>query len=127
MHGSLHLVLIKPSLWTTCLASNFVFFLGTVFAKNLSYNHQTIGGDNIQGLVNRGLRSELRGEASRSQEFRGDMTVIKRRNLIGLVFGVSGLTIETWSVKGAGLPPEEKPRLCDKACEKELENVWFPW
>jgi hypothetical protein len=25
-----------------------------------------------------------------------------------------------------GLPPEEKPKLCDDACVKELENVrWF--
>jgi peptidylprolyl isomerase len=26
-----------------------------------------------------------------------------------------------------GLPPEEKPKLCDDACVKELENVCSPW
>ncbi|XP_058094211.1 peptidyl-prolyl cis-trans isomerase FKBP16-3, chloroplastic isoform X2 [Magnolia sinica] len=28
-----------------------------------------------------------------------------------------------FDAKGAGLPPEEKPKLCDNECEKELENV----
>lgn len=26
--------------------------------------------------------------------------------------------------EGAGLPPEERPRLCDDACEEELDNGW---
>lgn len=56
---------------------------------------------------------------------RGDeMNLVSRRHLIGLVLGVSTLILDSFDAKGAGLPPEEKPRLCDDACEKELENVW---
>lgn len=56
---------------------------------------------------------------------RGDeMNLVSRRDLIGLVLGVSTLILDSFDAKGAGLPPEEKPRLCDDACEKELENVW---
>lgn len=56
---------------------------------------------------------------------RGDeMNLVSRRHLIGLVLGVSTLILDSFDAKGAGLPPEDKPRLCDDACEKELENVW---
>lgn len=34
------------------------------------------------------------------------------------IFGLAGL-----DAIAAGLPPEEKPKLCDAACETELENV----
>ncbi|KDO52427.1 hypothetical protein CISIN_1g030573mg [Citrus sinensis] len=51
------------------------------------------------------------------------MNLVSRRDLIGLVLGVSTLILDSFDAKGAGLPPEEKPRLCDDACEKELENV----
>lgn len=39
---------------------------------------------------------------------------------VALLGFLSGTTL----VEAAGLPPEEKPKLCDDACEKELENVW---
>ena len=56
----------------------------------------------------------------------------KRREVM---FGVgvmsSVLFVETCAnanananANAAGLPPEDKPKLCDDACEKELENVW---
>lgn len=45
--------------------------------------------------------------------------------MIGLVCGMSSLVIDALNAKAAGLPPEDKPRLCDDACEKELENVWW--
>jgi len=47
-----------------------------------------------------------------------------RRNFLGLALGISGLFIGSLDANGAGLPPEEKPKLCDDICEKELENVW---
>lgn len=49
---------------------------------------------------------------------------VGRRNVLGLVLGTSAFLLATTDANGAGLPPEEKPRLCDDACEKELENVW---
>jgi len=42
-----------------------------------------------------------------------------------LVLGVSGgLSMSSLAAYAAGLPPEDKPRLCEAECEKELENVW---
>ncbi|XP_045820941.1 LOW QUALITY PROTEIN: peptidyl-prolyl cis-trans isomerase FKBP16-3, chloroplastic [Trifolium pratense] len=48
-----------------------------------------------------------------------------RRDFLGLALGVSTtLFIHSFdAANGAGLPPEEKPKLCDDTCEKELENV----
>nr|KYP66003.1 hypothetical protein KK1_012281 [Cajanus cajan] len=45
-----------------------------------------------------------------------------RRDFLGLALGVSGLFIGSLDATGAGLPPEEKPKLCDDTCQKELEN-----
>ncbi|KAL4329414.1 hypothetical protein AHAS_Ahas13G0297700 [Arachis hypogaea] len=47
-----------------------------------------------------------------------------RRDFLGLALGVSSLFVGSLEGKGAGLPPEDKPKLCDEACEKGLENVW---
>lgn len=63
-------------------------------------------------------------QASRTSVRGDEMNLVSRRDLIGLVLGVSTLILDSFDAKGAGLPPEEKPRLCDDACEKELENVW---
>jgi peptidylprolyl isomerase len=47
-----------------------------------------------------------------------------RRDFLGLALGVSTLFIHSFdAANGAGLPQEEKPKLCDVTCEKELENV----
>ncbi|CDY30419.1 hypothetical protein BRARA_D02645 [Brassica rapa] len=47
-----------------------------------------------------------------------------RRDAMLLVLGVSGLSMSYLpAAYAAGLPPEDKPRLCEAECEKELENV----
>lgn len=51
------------------------------------------------------------------------LNLYKRRNVIGLLVGLSYLSIDPHETMAAGLPPEDKPKLCDEACEKELENV----
>ncbi|CAK7322681.1 unnamed protein product [Dovyalis caffra] len=85
--------------------------------------------DKVQGLMNNVQCSnlELRIRASRAREKKVDEGLIKRRDhVIGLLLGVSGLcNVSSFDsiAKGAGLPPEDKPRLCDENCEKELENV----
>lgn len=48
-----------------------------------------------------------------------------RRDAMLLLLGVSsGLSTNSLAAYAAGLPPEDKPRLCEAECEKELENVW---
>jgi peptidylprolyl isomerase len=40
-----------------------------------------------------------------------------------VALGASALGLAAFDAVAAGLPPEEKPKLCDAACEGELENV----
>lgn len=53
-----------------------------------------------------------------------EVSLLSRRNVISLIFGSLAFDFGSSHVIGAGLPPEEKPKICDDACEKELENVW---
>uniref|UniRef100_A0ACD6ADC0 Uncharacterized protein n=1 Tax=Avena sativa TaxID=4498 RepID=A0ACD6ADC0_AVESA len=58
----------------------------------------------------------------------GDVVAVTRRGVVGaVVLGVSSsafcLQAALDAFAAGGLPPEEKPKLCDDACEKELENV----
>ncbi|TKW11519.1 hypothetical protein SEVIR_6G237166v4 [Setaria viridis] len=46
-----------------------------------------------------------------------------RRGMLGVALGASALGLAAFDAVAAGLPPEEKPKLCDAACESELENV----
>lgn len=60
----------------------------------------------------------------------GSVMMTGRRSMIGLTWLVSSLGIAGFDggggcAVGAGLPMEEKPKLCDKDCEAELENVWW--
>ncbi|KAM7264012.1 hypothetical protein ACFE04_001695 [Oxalis oulophora] len=67
--------------------------------------------------------NDISVRASRTKECVNKLDLINRRDLIGLTLGVSSLFLDTFPANGAGLPPEEKPKLCDESCEKELENV----
>ncbi|KAM5554175.1 peptidyl-prolyl cis-trans isomerase FKBP16-3, chloroplastic [Rosa sericea] len=55
--------------------------------------------------------------------YKDDVNLIKRRQMIAFLFGFSSFVLDSFQAEGAGLPPEEKPRLCDDSCEKQLENV----
>lgn len=57
------------------------------------------------------------------KEMNEDIT-LSRRNAIGSMFALTTFGLISANSYGAGLPVEEKPRLCDDECEKELENVW---
>ncbi|GAB2221489.1 hypothetical protein Droror1_Dr00012670 [Drosera rotundifolia] len=50
---------------------------------------------------------------------------VRRRDVIGMLFGFPSFFVDLHFDKAgaAGLPTEEKPKLCDDACVKELENV----
>nr|AJS13476.1 FKBP16-3 [Erycina pusilla] len=57
------------------------------------------------------------------EKFTEEDNLTSRRTILGLISAVSAFGITTNRTNGAGLPEEQKPRLCDEACEKELENV----
>lgn len=57
----------------------------------------------------------------------GGTSGTRRALLLGAALGVLGAPAffapAAFDAVAAGLPPEEKPKLCDAACESELENV----
>jgi peptidylprolyl isomerase len=48
-----------------------------------------------------------------------EFVISTRRSLLG----ASAFGLAAFDAVAAGLPPEEKPKLCDAACETQLENV----
>ena len=54
----------------------------------------------------------------------GAGNTVTRRGVVGAVaLGVVSSSALCLQAFAGGLPPEEKPKLCDDACVKELENV----
>ena len=70
------------------------------------------------------LSSEPEIKTSKETEVEYEVSFLTRRNMIGLTIGVSSHLLYSSNAKSAGLPPEDKPMLCDEECQKELENVW---
>lgn len=94
--------------------------LGPTLAKYLSTNYRR--ASKIQIKVSR--RQSSVTEGLKALENQDDVPFIKRRNLIGISgFGLLNLVAGLSFAEAAGLPPEEKLKLCDDTCEKELENV----
>ncbi|XAR71068.1 Peptidylprolyl isomerase [Bertholletia excelsa] len=105
------------------MASSVPLPLGSAFSRCFSTYYHTSGGGKMGMMVVRCSSSELAIKASKMTKYADGMNSVNRRDVIGLVFGVSSLFFDSVDTEGAGLPPEEKPRLCDSTCEKELENV----
>ena len=70
------------------------------------------------------MNANISAKEWRMKEYAKEFNLTGRREMIGLICGTSSLVIDALNAKAAGLPPEDKPRLCDDACEKEIENVW---
>ncbi|XP_065865510.1 peptidyl-prolyl cis-trans isomerase FKBP16-3, chloroplastic [Euphorbia lathyris] len=105
--------------------SSLLLPIGSASANCWSASRHGSCCDKVRGFSVQCFNSELRVRGSRTRENKDDLVLIKRRDIIGLGFGVSSLLMidSSDNAMGAGLPPEEKPRLCDDICEKELENV----
>ncbi|XP_050206481.1 peptidyl-prolyl cis-trans isomerase FKBP16-3, chloroplastic [Mercurialis annua] len=105
--------------------ASLLFPVGSASVKSSTSSGRGDGG-RVGGLNVRCSNLEMKDIRRREYKKNDDFS-IQRRGLIGLVFGsVSSSIMVLVSdnvAKGAGLPPEEKPRLCDQTCEKELENV----
>ncbi|KAG4973890.1 Peptidyl-prolyl cis-trans isomerase FKBP16-3, chloroplastic [Glycine max] len=107
------------SLVMPTMASSLLLQLGSTCGKSPSFAPpQSILVDKLRRLVIKVKSSETR-ECTTAM-----FNANSRRDFLGLALGVSGLFIGSLDANGAGLPPEEKPKLCDDTCEKELENVW---
>lgn len=84
-------------------------------------DHHRKARESTQRLIIRCSNTVPGSETSSTEGHR--LNLVKRRNFSGLFLGLPFLIIESQDAKAAGLPPEEKPKLCDDSCEKELENV----
>lgn len=107
-----------------CSSSSLLLPSGPTFSKRSTFTpSRGIGRLRIQSPTVRCLSEEFRAESASPREYEDQTTLMKRRDIIGLALSISSLVMSSSDTKGAGLPPEEKPRLCDAACEKELENA----
>ncbi|XP_071722140.1 peptidyl-prolyl cis-trans isomerase FKBP16-3, chloroplastic-like [Rutidosis leptorrhynchoides] len=103
-------------------SSSLLLPLGSAPGKILRKESDGISyGRNLGQIVQ--CTNEHKVRASRTTKHGDRMNFINRRDLIGLTLGVSSIVLDLLPANGAGLPPEEKPKLCDDSCEKELENV----
>ncbi|XP_047319177.1 peptidyl-prolyl cis-trans isomerase FKBP16-3, chloroplastic [Impatiens glandulifera] len=100
------------------MASSLLLPVGCAFSRNFKAKHSANVGTKSRSVV------VVQCSSSSSRTDR-----VCRRGLIGFItmFGASSHLLyskeEDVAAEGAGLPPEEKPRLCDDDCEKDLENV----
>ncbi|CAN1197261.1 Peptidyl-prolyl cis-trans isomerase FKBP16-3, chloroplastic [Linum perenne] len=67
--------------------------------------------------------SELRGSCRRGLRTKTNAPATRRDVIGAIILGGSSIAIKPFDARGAGLPPEDKPKLCDETCVKELENV----
>lgn len=95
--------------------------MGVFAALSGSINLHTKAKQTAQSLTIRCSKTRHAPELSSVEGTR--FNLYNRRNVVGSLLGLSCLRLEFNEAKAAGLPPEEKPKLCDAACEKELENV----
>ncbi|XWS13172.1 hypothetical protein CRYUN_Cryun36dG0014800 [Craigia yunnanensis] len=98
--------------------SSLLLPLGSASGKSLSANHLALSNVRAQGLI-------VRCSSCKTRKYSNGLNLVTRRDVMGLLFGVPSILLNSPDANGAGLPPEEKPKLCDDACEKELENEWL--
>ncbi|XP_022723099.1 peptidyl-prolyl cis-trans isomerase FKBP16-3, chloroplastic isoform X2 [Durio zibethinus] len=91
--------------------------VGSASGKSLSASHLVLSNVRAQAPIVRCL------SCKRTRKYSNGLNLVTRRDMIGLLFGASSILLNSPYANGAGLPPAEKPILCDDACEKELENV----
>ncbi|GMH08703.1 hypothetical protein Nepgr_010543 [Nepenthes gracilis] len=99
----------------------FLLPLGSALPKRITANYQTIAREKKGVTIIQCQKTRPSFEEPMKEEC--GLNLVKRRDVIGLLLGLSYLLVDPLGVKAAGLPPEQKPKLCDDACEKELENV----
>ena len=101
--------------------------IGSALPRSLPLKNQTIARGKIRDATVQCSSSQISVRGSQTNDYGNGMTLIKRRDMFSLTLGLSSFVIGSFDAEGAGLPPEEKPRLCDDACETELENVWWDY
>uniref|UniRef100_A0A0F7H096 peptidylprolyl isomerase n=1 Tax=Geranium maderense TaxID=28964 RepID=A0A0F7H096_9ROSI len=105
------------------MAYSLLLPIGFTTTASFCVNRHSVCSAKNRLVVPRCSNLEHGTRISRTEGADNKFSLMKRRDVMGIVFVASTLFRESYDAKGAGLPPEEKPRLCDASCEKELENV----
>nr|XP_018684427.1 PREDICTED: peptidyl-prolyl cis-trans isomerase FKBP16-3, chloroplastic isoform X1 [Musa acuminata subsp. malaccensis] len=96
--------------------------IGPSFVKKAWCNPRILSTERIPILCVH-CSASVSGPKTLSKRIYDDFTLCGRRTAIGMVLVTSVFGLPIVGSHGAGLPPEEKPRLCNEECEKELENI----
>ncbi|XWS22175.1 hypothetical protein CRYUN_Cryun29cG0012200 [Craigia yunnanensis] len=91
--------------------SSLLLPFGSASGKSLSANHLA-----LKSVV-------VRCSSCKTRKYSNGQNLVTRRDVMGFLFGVPSILMNSSDAHGTGLPPEEKPKLCNDACEKELENA----
>ncbi|KAH1113506.1 hypothetical protein J1N35_006884 [Gossypium stocksii] len=65
----------------------------------------------------------VRYSSCKIRKYSNGRDLVTRKDVMGLFLGFSIISLHSQNSNGVGLPFKEKPKLCDDACEKELESV----
>ena len=106
--------------WHSTMSIDFLTNLGPFAALSGTTNLYNKVKNTAQNLK---IRCSNTKHALQPTSMGGPRLNLCKRRHVGLILGLSCLVIDSHEIKAAGLPAEEKPKLCDDACEKELENV----
>ncbi|GAB4825579.1 hypothetical protein Ancab_008453 [Ancistrocladus abbreviatus] len=106
--------------------SSLLLPLGSVLPKCTPVHYPTIAGDRKGAPLATPTpcsKASYLFEVAMGRDHHGEI-IVKRRDVIRVFLGVSCLLPgDLFDAKAAGLPTEQKAKLCDDTCEKELENV----
>ncbi|KAK1272013.1 hypothetical protein QJS04_geneDACA014200 [Acorus gramineus] len=110
---------------SSCAAASSSLLLpfGSRIAKRASSIHHVLVRNNTQASEVQCSVSCSGSKSASTERFENRLALTSRRHAISVILALSGFGFALADAKGAGLPPEEKPKLCDAECEKELENV----
>ncbi|KAH1057549.1 hypothetical protein J1N35_035614 [Gossypium stocksii] len=65
----------------------------------------------------------VRSSSCKTMKYSNGLDLVTQRDVMGLLFGFPIISLNLPNADGVGLPPKEKPKLCNDACENELEKV----
>uniref|UniRef100_A0A0F7GZ80 peptidylprolyl isomerase n=1 Tax=Geranium phaeum TaxID=379952 RepID=A0A0F7GZ80_9ROSI len=105
------------------LSSSLLLPIGSISTGCFCMNRHGVCSTKIRVVAPRCSNLEHGIRISKTGGCGNKFSEMKRRDVMGLVFVGSTLFVDSYAANGAGLPQEEKPRLCNASCEKELENV----
>ncbi|KAJ6839775.1 peptidyl-prolyl cis-trans isomerase FKBP16-3, chloroplastic [Iris pallida] len=96
---------------------------GSSYCKRIQGKHHMVFTCKIPSYELCSSTSDTGLNVTRTKGCNGKDIITSRRSAIGMSLIISTVGLAGTNANGAGLPPEEKPKLCDVACEKDLEKV----